>query len=127
MKVYYDPQLKKLARLHRNNMTQAEAILWKRLKGNQLMGYDFHRQKPIDHFIADFYCYALRLIIEVDRYSHQFEEVAIKDRIKEEKLTNLGFTILRFQDQEITNNLTGALQVIENYILDFQEKHPTPP
>ena len=48
-----------------------------------MMGYDFHRQKPLDNFIADFFCHELMLVIELDGYSHNFEEVATKDGMKE--------------------------------------------
>ena len=54
MKLYYDPKLKQLARKLRKNMTLPEVLLWNQLKGKKL-GYDFHRQKPIDHYIVDFY------------------------------------------------------------------------
>lgn len=131
MNVHYNPQLKTLARQLRNNMTQAEVVLWKRLKGQQFIGYDFHRQKPIGNFIADFYCYPVRLVIEVDGYSHQFEETVERDHAKEDFLHTLGFSVLRFSDNEVVQNLPAVLQVIENYILNYQEQHacqtPTPP
>ena len=59
MKIYYNPALKELARELRNNMTFAEKATWRMLNGKQFKGYDFHRQKPIGEFIADFYCYDL--------------------------------------------------------------------
>jgi very-short-patch-repair endonuclease len=55
MKLKYNPELKELARTLRNNSTKAEIRLWNYLKGKQLIGYDFHRQKPIDSYIADFF------------------------------------------------------------------------
>ncbi|MBU2542935.1 DUF559 domain-containing protein [Patescibacteria group bacterium] len=51
----YDPKLKELARELRNDSTIAEILLWKYLRGGQLKGYDFHRQKPLYHFIVDFF------------------------------------------------------------------------
>ena len=45
-----------------------------------MMGYDFHRQKPLDNYIADFFCHELMLAIEVDGYTHTFEEVVAKDK-----------------------------------------------
>lgn len=70
----YNPKLKELARQLRNNSTRSEIILWQHLKGKQMMGYDFHRQKPIDNFILDFFCYELMLGIELDGYTHLFIE-----------------------------------------------------
>ena len=98
MKIYYNPKLKELARQLRNNSTKAEIRLWQYLKGKQMLGYDFHRQKSIDNFIADFYCFKLRLIIETDGFTHQFEDVYQKDILKENRLKELGFTVLRFDD-----------------------------
>ena len=55
-KIHYNPKLKDLAKNLRNNSTRAEIILWNYLKGKKLKGYDFHRQKPIENFIVDFFC-----------------------------------------------------------------------
>ena len=78
--LYYRPELKKRARKLRKNMTLAEVLLWKRLKGKQVMGYDFDRQRPIDKYIVDFYCKDLRLAIEIDGRSHDHKERADQRR-----------------------------------------------
>lgn len=70
----YNPILKKRAQDLRNNSTPSEIRLWIHLKGKQLCGYDFHRQKPLDNFIVDFYCNELMLAIELDGYSHTLDE-----------------------------------------------------
>ena len=57
----YNPKLKPLARALRKNMTLSEVLLWQELKGKNVMGYDFDRQRPIDNFIVDFYCKELQL------------------------------------------------------------------
>lgn len=97
----YNPNLKELARPLRNNATKAEIILWQKLKGKQMYGYDFHRQKPIDNYIIDFFCYELMLGIEVDGYSHQIIEVFVKDVKKEGVMNMLGIYILRFSDVQV--------------------------
>ena len=81
MKVTYNPYLKEKAKELRNNSTLGEIVLWKKLKGKQCYGFDFHRQKPINNYIVDFYCNKLNLVIEVDGYSHnfKFEEDRIRD------------------------------------------------
>ena len=78
----YNPKLKELARQLRNNSTKSEIFLWLKLKGKQIYGYNFHRQKPIDDYILDFFCYELMLGIEIDGYSHEILEVYEKDNIK---------------------------------------------
>jgi len=117
----YKPYLKKYARKLRNNSTKSEVLLWLKLKGKQMKGYDFHRQKPLDNFIADFFCFRLMLVIEIDGASHLLEETQQKDKIKEQVLNKLGLTILRFTDKEVYNEMNYVLQTIENYIENFEE------
>jgi very-short-patch-repair endonuclease len=74
--VHYNPRLKQVARILRKNMTLGEILLWKELKGKKLLGYDFHRQKPIGEYVVDFYCPALKLVIEIDGDSHDGKEEA---------------------------------------------------
>ncbi len=66
-----------------------------------MMGYDFHRQKPIDNFIVDFFCRELMLAIELDGYTHTFEEVTDRDERKEQRLRELGVRIIRFRDEDV--------------------------
>ncbi len=82
-------------------MTNAEKVVWHFLKGKQLGGYDFHRQKPIGNYIADFYCYKLRLVIKIDGISHEDEIVIQNDFEKDKYLNNIGFKVLRFKDEEV--------------------------
>ncbi len=117
----YNPKLKELARKLRNNSTKSEIALWQELKGKRMHGYDFHRQKPLLNYIADFYCYELKLVIELDGYTHQFEEVQIKDEQKQAELEKLGLTVIRFQDSEIFKDINNAIRAIEGYIVRFEE------
>ncbi|MCM4164545.1 MULTISPECIES: endonuclease domain-containing protein [unclassified Arenibacter] len=119
----YNPKLKELARELRNNSTKAEIILWLKLKTKQMYGYDFHRQKPVDNYILDFFCQELMLGIEVDGYSHGIVEVYNKDVIKEGKMNSLGITILRFTDNQILRDMENVLRAIEGYILDYEEEN----
>jgi len=92
------------------------------LKGKQVYGYDFQRQKPLLNYIVDFYCNELELVIELDGYSHQFEEVVIKDENKEAELKKYGLTILRFDDDEIMKDMNNVLRTIEQYIIEFEKR-----
>ena len=123
MKIYYNPKLKLLARELRNNSTKSEIRLWKYLKGKQMYGYDFHRQKPIDNYIVDFFCNKLALAIECDGYSHEILEVYEKDVIKTKKLKFLGITVLRFSDHQVMKDLDNILRVIEDHVLTFESKN----
>lgn len=122
MKINYKPKLKELARRLRNNSTKSEIKLWQYLKGKQVMGYDFHRQKPIGNHIVDFFSNRLQLAIELDGYTHTFEEVVENDNLKEQRLKSLGITVLRFGDEEIMNNIENVLGTIRRWIERFEDK-----
>jgi very-short-patch-repair endonuclease len=117
----YNPKLTALGRKLRNESTETEIYLWLKLKGKQMYGYDFHRQKPIDNYILDFFCYDLLLGIEVDGYSHEILEVYNKDRIKQKRMNELGITILRFSDFEVLKDMENVIRAIEFYILEFEK------
>ena len=76
MKIYYDPKSKMRCRELRKKRVLSEVLPWSHLKGRKIMGYQFARQKPIGHTIVDFYCPALRFVIEIDGDSHleRFQE-----------------------------------------------------
>ena len=117
----YNPHLKELARKLRIHSTKSEAYLWNYLKGKQIHGFDFHRQRPVDNFIIDFYCQELYLAIELDGYSHFLEESSISDLRKEQRLKDLGIKLIRFWDEEIFNDLDNVLRVIEITVLERKE------
>ena len=122
----YNPKLTAFARDLRNNSTEAEIFLWLKLKGKQMYGYDFHRQKPIDNYILDFFCYELMLGIEVDGYSHEFLEVYNKDCIKVSRMNQFGITVLRFSDHEVKKDMDNVLRAIEFFIQEFEKHTPNP-
>jgi very-short-patch-repair endonuclease len=119
----YNPKLTALGRKLRNESTETEIYLWLKLKGKQMYGYDFHRQKPIDNYILDFFCYDLLLGIEVDGYSHEILKVYNNDRIKEKRMNELGITILRFSDFEVLKDMENVIRAIEFFILEFEKIH----
>ncbi|MGR3177465.1 MAG: endonuclease domain-containing protein [Candidatus Anammoxibacter sp.] len=121
MKINYNPKLKGFARKLRNNSTKSEIKLWQCLKGKKMMGHDFHRQKPVDNFIVDFFCNKLNLAIELDGYTHTFEEIAIKDKLRQEKLQGFGISVLRFSDEDIMKNIEGVIEAIQNFIRKLAE------
>jgi len=122
----YNPKLKLYARELRNNSTEAEIFLWLKLKGKQMYGYDFHRQKPIDNYILDFFCHELMLGIEVDGYSHEIIEVYKKDVKKESRMKELGISILRFTDNQVKKDMVNVLNAIEFFIFEFEKHTPNP-
>lgn len=115
----YGKDLRAFARENRKSMSKAEACIWKHLLSRrQLLGYRFLRQRPIDRYIADFMCKELMLVIEVDGITHQFEEVVRNDDIRQKRLEEMGFTVLRFQDEEVLNDLNNVERTLLRFIED---------
>jgi very-short-patch-repair endonuclease len=81
---HYNKNLKPIGRALRNNMTKAEASLWKYALKNKQRGYTFNRQRPVLSYVADFMCKDLKLIIEVDGSTHD-HPIAYK-RIRKDSL-----------------------------------------
>jgi len=75
----YDKHLKEYSRRLRKEMTEAEKLLWSRIRGKQLKGFQVYRQKPIGRFVVDFYCPKANLVIEVDGGQHYSEEMRARD------------------------------------------------
>ncbi len=113
----YNPELKELARYFRNNPTFCEKLLWRHLKGKQMLGFDFHRQKPLDKYIVDFYCPDLQLAIEIDGETHFGDENQVRDRNRQKRLESLGVRFLRFNNEEVKRNIDGVLRIIEEWII----------
>jgi len=118
----YNPNLKEKARKLRNNSTKSEIILWKYVKGRQMCGVDFHRQKPIGSYILDFFCPSVYLGIELDGYTHHFSEVMRKDKFKEEQMMNYGIRVIRFWDDDVYYDLDNVLRVIEIIVKERKQK-----
>ncbi|OQX52795.1 MAG: DNA methylase [Candidatus Cloacimonas sp. 4484_209] len=122
MKVYYNPNLKEIAKKLRKNSTLSEVLLWRNLKGKKMMGFDFHRQKPIERYIVDFFCPKLNLIIEIDGESHNYKYEI--DEKRQRKLEMLGFHFLRFLDTDVKHKMEGVLLAIEKWIKEHTPKSP---
>ena len=108
-------------------MTLAEVLLWQELKGKQMLGYDFDRQRPMNNYIVDFYCKELKLVIEIDGESHQHEYRAENDQKRQKLLESLGVHFLRFDDLEIKREMKYVLNVIHNWIIEHRENTPPAP
>jgi very-short-patch-repair endonuclease len=91
----------------RSQMTQEEKILWQHLRANKLNGLHFRRQQIINGFIADFYCHAARLVIEVDGEIHQ--QQAEYDAERDQVLSARRLRLLRIKNEEVKQNLDRVL------------------
>ena len=94
----------------RSQMTPEEKILWQHLRANRLSGFHFRRQQIIDGFIADFYCHAAALVIEIDGGIH--EQQAEYDAERDKVLSARGLRLLRIKNEEVRQELDRVLMRI---------------
>ena len=99
----------------RRQPTKAEDILWKALRNNSLDAR-FRRQHPVDRFIADLCCLKSKLIVEVDGPIHQ--DQIEQDQVRDLKLSQLGFRILRFTNDQVLKELPEVIRKIEKILID---------
>ena len=107
--------LKENAQHMRKAPTDAESILWRFLKEKQL-GYKFRRQHVIDTYIVDFVCLQSKLVIEVDGKYHNQAEQKEWDELRRRKLTELGFTVIRFTNEQVTCDIENTISSIKNHL-----------
>lgn len=122
--ISYNPNLKRLARKLRKDMTFGEVLLWNKLKENQFWGFDFDRQRCIDNYIVDFYCKELMLVIEVDGMYHNYEETFLKDEIRQRKLEAFGIEFIRFTESEIKYDMINVIRALEGKIIEVIKCNP---
>ena len=104
------PEKMELAKQLRRSMTPAERGLWQELRANRMRGLQFRRQQVIAGYIADFYCDAVGMIIEVDGLIHEAQQDWDVER--QQAIEQLGITVLRFTNDEVLGNLANVLERI---------------
>ena len=114
--------LKQKARELRKDMTDAERVLWSKLRLKQVNGLQFYRQKVIGNYIVDFYCHKAKMVIEVDGGQHYETEGLKKDRIRDEYFKKQGLRVLRFTDLNVLKNIDGVLKEIYKYIVSSKRR-----
>ena len=124
----YSPKLKDNSRKLRANMTDAEQLLWYRLRRKQIHGVQFYRQKPLLNFIVDFYCPSAKLVVELDGGQHFEDKHQAKDDARDFSLMELGLRVLRFDNRQVLLETDSVLEmvgrVVEERILKL---NPNPP
>jgi very-short-patch-repair endonuclease len=99
------------ARMLRKTMTDAERKLWSKLRSHQL-GVKFRRQVPFGNYIADFMSLEAHLVIEIDGCQHYQENALELDKLRDQYFVKEGFTVLRFNNTEVIENMDGVVESI---------------
>jgi len=112
----YQNYLKDSSRQLRKDMTEAEQVIWYRVRRKQIMDVQFYRQKPLLNFIVDFYCAKARLVIELDGSQHLTKEGLAKDKQRTEAIEKHGITLIRFYNNQVMNETESVLEHIYNIL-----------
>ena len=110
------------ARRLRRDQTDAERVLWVRLRDRRLNGLKFKRQVPVDKYIADFFCAEARLIVELDGGQHATRDESNRTAI----LEAMGYLVLRFWNNDVLKNIDGVLEEIQRAITTTPTPNPSP-
>jgi very-short-patch-repair endonuclease len=122
-KVPLDVTLLARARAMRHEPAPAEQLLWRFLRDRQLGGHKFRRQAPLGAFIADFYCHAVKLVVELDGDTHVGREAS--DEVRTMLLSRSGYHVVRFYNTDVFDHLPPVLEAI--YGECDRLSTPTPP
>ncbi len=117
--IHNQPGLLERRRELRRNATPAENTLWQQLRGRRFLDAKFYRQYGIGSYIADFYCHAHKLVIEVDGSIHETAEKIGNDEVRTGCLGAYGLNVLRFTNDQVINQLNRVLEEIAQ-ALDVQ-------
>ena len=113
-KIHTLKHLKEIRATLRKSLTPAEAFLWKHLKARQFEGRRFNRQHSIKNYIVDFYCAKEKLIIELDGEVHKNPIAQEIDKERSKFLEELGYTVIRFENKMVFENLVSVLVEIKD-------------
>lgn len=106
------PEIFENAKELRSKQTEAEQLLWDRLRNKQLNGFKFRRQHPLMQFIADFYCHEKKLVVELDGEIHDEAEQSEYDDGRSYELKRYGMKVLRFTNNEVFNDIDKVIEQI---------------
>ncbi|MBX9760484.1 MAG: DUF559 domain-containing protein [Beijerinckiaceae bacterium] len=104
------------AREQRRNNVNAEAIIWRNLRGRRHAGFKFRRQVPLDNFILDFVCFETRCVIEIDGPSHEDDAQAARDAARDDWLAENGFRVLRLKNDLVIGATDIALDRVSAFL-----------
>ena len=127
--ISYKATLKKQARHLRKNMTESEQTLWSRLRGKQLFGIQFYRQKPLGDYIVDFLAPKTKLVVEVDGSQHKEGKNKIEDNRRDSYLESHGLRVLRSDSRQVLLETDAVVERIFQVVIESlsQKNPPSPP
>ena len=112
----YTEKQKEHIRALRSNMTKQEVLLWQHLRGKQVHGIKFLRQKLLLGYVLDFYSHQVKLAIEIDGSQHYDEQNITYDKNRDYALNQIGIDVLRYSNRDIDLNFNNVMDDIYNQV-----------
>ncbi|MFZ5876705.1 MAG: endonuclease domain-containing protein [Nitrospirota bacterium] len=120
----YNRNLKQPARRLRRVLTDAEHLLWSRLRRKQILGVQFYRQKPLGPIIVDFYAPEAHIVVEVDGSQHMDAGHAARDVERDQYCLGQGLCVLRFDNAQVLRETTVVVEMIYRTIVERNPPQP---
>ncbi len=108
----------------RRQATHAEQVLWKALRAKQFLSIKFKRQHGIGPYIVDFCAPRISLVIEIDGDVHAYDTQKAYDEIRQKEIQSVGYSLLRFSNEEVLRNLEGVLMEIAEFLKTSPQSPP---
>jgi very-short-patch-repair endonuclease len=115
-RIFNRTEEKEKRRKLRSNMTNAEKLLWERIRNRQIRNKRFLRQYGVVKYIIDFYCPEIKLAIEVDGETHCSDEEIEYDKNRQTEIENFGIRFLRIKNEEVFGKIDKVILKIETFI-----------
>lgn len=112
---------KEKRRLLRQNITEAEKLIWGKIRDRQLENCKFRRQYSVDKFVLDFYSPEFKLAVEIDGESHFQEGASEFDQVRQEFIESAKIKFIRFTNNDVYDNLSGVLETIAQNIRNLRK------
>lgn len=119
-----DPKTRTRAKTLRRELTKAETAMWSMLRDLRPYGARFRRETPIGPYIADFAWLSARIVIEVDGDTHETDQGRRHDRRRDALLTGQGFTVLRFENEQVLSGPDFVFVTIQTHAAPFLKAVP---
>ena len=116
--IRYNAKLKDPARTLRAHLTDSEQLLWSRLRRKQMLGIQFYRQKPLGHYVVDFYAPSVELVVEVDGSQHFTAGQKAYDQQRTAYLRGQGLRVLRFTNHEVLQETEAVVEAIYGAVME---------
>ena len=114
--LYNTPSTQEKRRFLRKNQTEAEKVLWSRLRNRQISDLKFYCQYSVGPYILDFFCPALRLAVEIDGGQHAESAIQKYDADRTQFLVHQKIRMLRFWNNDVLNNTQGVIEELVRFI-----------